>query len=74
MRLVEVERARVALVRYLLEAHEGLAFMYGDATEHIALLSPASQEAALERLIDDLCAEGLVRRKASDAPPEAPTR
>lgn len=68
MRLVAVQKSSVALVRYLLEAHEGLGFMHGDGTEHIALIAPDSQIHALDELIDDLAATGLVTRTdTSDA-------
>jgi Domain of unknown function (DUF4911) len=60
-RRVLVARADVAFLRYLLEAHEGLAFMHGDGTGAISLLAPESQQAALERLIADLAAEGALR-------------
>jgi hypothetical protein len=59
-RPVLVARAQVALVRYLLEAHDGLAFMHGDGSGTILLLAPESQAAALDGLIADLAAEGLV--------------
>lgn len=60
-RRVEVARKDVAFLRYLLEAHEGLAFMHGDGTGEISLLAPESQLAALDQLIADLCAEGALR-------------
>jgi hypothetical protein len=69
MRLVAVHKSSVALVRYLLEAHEGLGFMYGDGTEQIALFAPDSQLAALEELIDDLAAAGLLERAGDAASP-----
>jgi hypothetical protein len=60
-RRVLVARADVAFLRYLLEAHEGLAFMHGDGTGEISLLAPDSQLAALEQLIADLAEEGALR-------------
>jgi len=57
---VLVPREQVAFLRYLLEAHEGLAFMHGDGSGVIALLAPESQAAGLDALIVDLEAEGLV--------------
>lgn len=60
-RRVRVAREDVAFLRYLLEAHEGLAFMHGDGSDEISLLTPDSQLAALEQLIADLAAEGALR-------------
>jgi hypothetical protein len=69
MRLLAVPKSGVALVRYLLEAHEGLGFMHGDGTEHIALFAPDSQRQALDELIDDLTRAGLVTRAlTADSP------
>ena len=59
-RPVLVAREQVAFLRYVLEAHEGLAFMHGDGSGVILLLTTESQEAALDRLVADLEAEGLV--------------
>ncbi len=61
-RPVWVPRAQVATLRYVLEAHEGLGFMHGDGTGAVVLLAPESQERALDALIDDLEAEGLLAR------------
>jgi hypothetical protein len=60
-RQVAVATQDVAFVRYLLEAHDGLAFMHGDGSGVISLLTPDSQLAALDRLIADLSAEGALR-------------
>ncbi len=60
-RRVQVATKDVAFLRYLLEAHEGLAFMYGDGTGEISLLAPDSQLAALDQLIADLWEEGALR-------------
>ena len=57
-----VAREQVALLRYILEAHEGLGLMHGDGSGVIMLLAPDSQAAALDALIDDLEAERLVAR------------
>jgi hypothetical protein len=61
-RAVWVVRAEVAFLRYVLEGHDGLALMHGDGSGVILLLAPNSQAAALDVLIDDLEAEGLVTR------------
>jgi hypothetical protein len=59
-RPVLVAKEQVAYLRYLLEAHEGLAFLHGDGTGVVLLLSPESQARELDLLIADLEAEGLV--------------
>ena len=59
-RLVRVERARVAWLRYLLEAHEGLAFMHSDGSGLVSLLTTESQRSDLDALIADLEREGVV--------------
>lgn len=63
-RPVCVERAQVATLRYVLEAHEGLGFMHGDGSGAVVLLAPESQADALDALIDDLVADGLLARVA----------
>jgi hypothetical protein len=60
MRSVRVERAQVAWLRYLLEAHEGLAFMHSDGSGFVTLLTTESQRADLDALIADLEREGVV--------------
>jgi hypothetical protein len=59
-RSVRVERAKVAWLRYLLEAHEGLAFMHSDGSGLVSLLTTESQGADLDALIGDLEREGVV--------------
>ncbi len=59
-RAVRVRREQVAFLRYVLEAHEGLAFMHGDGSGEILLIAPTSQVGALDGLIADLFAEGLI--------------
>jgi hypothetical protein len=60
MRSVRVERAQVAWLRYLLEAHEGLAFMHSDGSGFVTLLTTDSQRADLDALIADLEREGVL--------------
>lgn len=60
VRKVQVVPADVAWLRYLLEAHEGLAFMHSDGSGVVSLLTTESQRAGLDALIDDLAAEGVV--------------
>jgi hypothetical protein len=59
-RPVLVAKEQVAYLRYLLEAHEGLAFLHGDGSGVVLLLAPESQAHQLDLLISDLEAEGLV--------------
>lgn len=59
-RRVLVARAEVAFLRYVLEGHDGVALMHGDGTGAISLFAPESQCAALDGLIADLEAEGLI--------------
>jgi hypothetical protein len=59
-RPVLIARADVAFLRYVLEAHEGLAFMHGDGSGVVLILAPESQQVALEELLADLESEGLV--------------
>lgn len=58
-RRVRVRKDRVALLRYLLEAEDGLGSLYGDGTD-ITLFAPESQAEALDRAIHDYAAEGLI--------------
>jgi hypothetical protein len=57
---VLVARKDVAFLRYVLEGHDGVAFMHGDGSGCISLFAPESQAAELDRLIVDLAAEGLL--------------
>lgn len=59
-RRVLVRSEQVAFVRYLLEAQDGLGALHGDGSAHITLFAPESQAAALDELIADLQAEGLL--------------
>ena len=59
-RRVRARSEQVALIRYLLEAHDGLGALHGDGTAHITLFAPESQAAALDEVIADLMAEGLL--------------
>jgi hypothetical protein len=56
-RRVRVSREEVAWVRYVLEAHDGLANLYGDGTDVITLVTPTCNEAELDAVIAEL---GLV--------------
>lgn len=59
-RAVLVAREQVAFLRYVLEAHEGVAFMHGDGSGTVWLLTTESQRDALDVLMDDLQADGLI--------------
>lgn len=54
---MRVSREEVAWVRYVLEAHDGLANLYGDGTDVITLVTPTCNEAELDAVIAEL---GLV--------------
>lgn len=67
-RRVRVARESVAWLRYTLEAHEGLAFMHSDGSGEVSLLTTLSQERALDDLIADLTADGLLELVLEPAP------
>jgi hypothetical protein len=68
-RRVRVERARVAWLRYVLEAHEGLAFMHSDGSGVVSLLTTESQREGLDALITDLEREGVLEVVQWDSTP-----
>jgi hypothetical protein len=68
LRRVRIARPSIAWLRYTLEAHEGLAFMHSDGSEEVSLLTTDSQERALDALIADLQAEGLIELVGPAAP------
>jgi hypothetical protein len=55
-----VSREKVAFLRYVLEAHEGIGLMHGDGSGVIRLLAPESQLSELDALIADLQEDGTV--------------
>ena len=62
-RRVEVPRAEVAWVRYVLEAHDGLGNLHSDGGGALTLVAPRARARELDGVIDDLAAEiPLVRR------------
>jgi hypothetical protein len=63
---VRVRPEQVAFLRYVLEAHDGLAFMHSDGSGEVWLLAPVGREVALDELIRDLLAEGYVDEIISD--------
>lgn len=58
-RRVHVAREDVAWLRYVLEAHDGLANLHGTADGTITLVTTESLEAELDAIITEL---GLERR------------
>jgi hypothetical protein len=59
-RAVLIDKEQVGFVRYLLEAEDGLAFLHGDGSGVVTILSTVSQVEALDRLLADLAAEGFL--------------
>lgn len=64
-RRVLLAPAQVAWLRYVLEAHEGLAFMHADAEGRVWLLAPSALASQLDELIDDLLREGSLEARLS---------
>ncbi|MBX3273158.1 MAG: DUF4911 domain-containing protein [Sandaracinaceae bacterium] len=56
-RRVHVPVGEVAWVRYVLEAHDGLAFFYSAGGGELTLVAPEARARELDDLIDDLAAE-----------------
>ncbi len=59
-RSLRVAAEDAMLVKALVEAHEGVASVFGDGTGVLTIAAPASREAELEALIAD--AEALLLR------------
>lgn len=53
-RRVRVPRAEVALLRYLIEAYDGLANLHGSGDGTITLVTTTDRAAELDGLLDDL--------------------
>jgi hypothetical protein len=47
----------VVLLKGIVEAHEGLAQVFGERGGDLTLAAPADRERELDALIDDLCRE-----------------
>ncbi len=61
-RKVVVRAADVVLLKAIVEAHDGVAQVFGEHGGELVLASPTSRERELEGLVADLCAElGAVR-------------
>lgn len=56
-RRVRVRKRDVAWVRYVVEAHDGLANVHVAPDGDVTLVTTGSQRAALDAVIDDLSAE-----------------
>ena len=61
-RRVRVPRADVALLRYLIEAYDGLANLHGSGDGTITLVTTEERAAELDGLLDDLTAEMALER------------
>jgi hypothetical protein len=62
-RRARVQPRNVAWLRYVLEAHEGLAFMHVEdknGSDEVFLLAPTGLEAELDELVQDLLQEGCL--------------
>jgi hypothetical protein len=47
----------VVLLKGIVEAHEGLAQVFGEGGGDLTLAAPADRERELDELVDDLCRE-----------------
>ncbi len=56
-RRVRVARADVAWVRYVLEAHDGLANLHGSGDGTLTLITTSSLERELDAVLHDLAQE-----------------
>jgi hypothetical protein len=65
-RCARVRPQNVAWLRYVLEAHEGLAFMHvpedSSGSERVFLLAPEGLAAQLDELVADLLREGCLEQ------------
>lgn len=61
-RPVLAAKEQVGFLRSLLEAEDGLAFLHGDGSGVLHVLSTEGLAGALDRLLDDLEADGLLVR------------
>ncbi len=65
-RTISVDRADVTRLRYVVEAHDGLANLHGDKDGTITLVTTPGMLEELDRLIGDLQAEIGLRVRAED--------
>ena len=61
-RRVRVDRDQVAWVRYVLEAHDGLAHLHSSGGGTLTLVTPTSQLQLLDAVINDLADEIALER------------
>jgi len=57
VRRILIEAKDVALLKGIVEAHDGLAQVFAERGGELTLAAPADREAELEALVADLCAE-----------------
>jgi hypothetical protein len=62
-RTVRVPKDQVAWVRWVVEAHDGLASLHFERGGVVTLVTTASQLDALEAVLDDLAAEIPLERR-----------
>ncbi len=60
-RKVVVHAADVVLLKAIVEAHEGVAHVFGEHGGELVLASPASRERELDALVADLSASSELR-------------
>jgi hypothetical protein len=56
-RRVRIRRRDAARLRAIIEAYDGLAFLYGDGTGGVFMITPGARAAELDGLLLDLRAE-----------------
>ncbi|MFT3922684.1 MAG: DUF4911 domain-containing protein [Myxococcales bacterium] len=75
-RRARVKPENVAWLRYVLEAHDGLAFMHVSQDSHgsdeVFLLAPAGLTSQLDELIRDLLDEGCLEALCDPPPGPSP--
>ncbi len=58
-RRVRVARSEVAWLRYVLEAHDGLANLHGDGEGAITIVTTTSRAAELDEILEELGVDRL---------------
>lgn len=61
IRRVQAEEREVVFIRGILEASAGLAAMFSDGGGDLVIAADASREAELDRLLEDLRSERVIR-------------
>jgi hypothetical protein len=57
VRKILIQAKDVALLKGIVEAHEGLAQVFAERGGELTIAAPADREAELDALVADLCAE-----------------